>query len=975
MSSRGRSPVEAVGTSLRTGARTSTSETSSSTPLLTPCTGMGFNFWQGGLGNSAASTPRILVDDLPGAATVSAGRHEVRESVELGLVDGLNHVHIFSAGDGLSLSELESAINGISTPDASRSRSTSQPTTPGTSEHLSPPLLPASAGRRRSTPRVRQPPHRVSDEEPPRDRFHDADFQQAVSDTKDIVAKLQDVLGSGSLHLEPDSTVQRIYRNAASLAEYESPTKRVVGFVGDSGVGKSSLLNCLLDFPSLARTSNSGSACTCIATEYHYHDSNAFAIEMELFGQDALDDMLKEFLHSFRQFELHGDDMVGEEREDCSERSKVAWSTLQAMFTDRLGNSSRVLTAGAEEAILETLRIWSRDSGTDDLSDRVVFDTLEECSAYLARLTSDSSLPHERAIWPYVKKLRVYSNAHVLSKGLIFADLPGLRDLNSARRNITERYILECDEIFAVTEIFRAVTNEGVKDVVDLAKRAGLSNISIICTKSDDIKPSEAIRDWKGSKAKHIQKLWDQVDTTEDKLAEVKEELEGLADDDDEELNDEELALCHQLNKKQKQLSLKHYLVTSRNEKVTKSLVDRYQNELSGDTELKVFCTSKDDYWSKHDLPRDEALPLLGLSGIITLRRHCVSIVSEGQYQSAVRFMQHDVAALLADVELWIQLGAPSLDAEKKKEIRDTVDAIERRIKTELVGRSSPLRNFSRIFMSTFEELVFGDDSPFDEWNRAALNASEDWAGWHHSSYAAFCRNHGAHCTPAVGARNWNEELSEAMVSDLGQPWSRLVNNIKGKQKNMTNRVSQMTDRVTEDIDSAIQGSQDVADVLTDAFVSRHNVINDGLRSIADVLSSELTILRTDVFSGIRTSFLGQTMEPAYRGCISEYGPGSDRRRKGIMRNHISRNMIFEGILRRAKDCFRELVQKCEADVRVLLTDQFEELQATLDIIRTENTATDGEQDPEFRDRVQLTAHAAREILGRARSVTTTEDS
>jgi hypothetical protein len=61
----------------------------------------------------------------------------------------------------------------------------------------------------------------------------------------------------------------------------------------------------------------------------------------------------------------------------------------------------------------------------------------------------------------------------------------GLRDLNSARRNITKRYILECDEIFAVTEIFRAVTNESVKDVVDLAKRAELSNISIICTKSD----------------------------------------------------------------------------------------------------------------------------------------------------------------------------------------------------------------------------------------------------------------------------------------------------------------------------------------------------------------------------------------------------------------------------------------------------------------------------------------------------------
>lgn len=37
-------------------------------------------------------------------------------------------------------------------------------------------------------------------------------------------------------------------------------------------------------------------------------------------------------------------------------------------------------------------------------------------------------------------------------------------------------------------------------------------------------------------------------------------------------------------------------------------------------------------------------------------------------------------------------------------------------------------------------------------------------------------------------------------MSDLHQPWSRLVNNIKCRQRNMTNRVSQMIDRVNEDV-------------------------------------------------------------------------------------------------------------------------------------------------------------------------------
>lgn len=95
-------------------------------------------------------------------------------------------------------------------------------------------------------------------------------------------------------------------------------------------------------------------------------------------------------------------------------------------------------------------------------------------------------------------------NAHILSRGLVLVDLPGtfhslhtcslfltelaqtgLRDLNSARRNITERSLIDCNEIFAVCPIGRAITDIGVKEVFALAKQAGLSNVGIICTRSD----------------------------------------------------------------------------------------------------------------------------------------------------------------------------------------------------------------------------------------------------------------------------------------------------------------------------------------------------------------------------------------------------------------------------------------------------------------------------------------------------------
>lgn len=55
--------------------------------------------------------------------------------------------------------------------------------------------------------------------------------------------------------------------------------------------------------------------------------------------------------------------------------------------------------------------------------------------------------------------------------------------MNSARKRITELYIRNCDEVFAVCDAARAIVDENVADIFLLAEH--LSNISIICTKAD----------------------------------------------------------------------------------------------------------------------------------------------------------------------------------------------------------------------------------------------------------------------------------------------------------------------------------------------------------------------------------------------------------------------------------------------------------------------------------------------------------
>lgn len=93
------------------------------------------------------------------------------------------------------------------------------------------------------------------------------------------MSNIQSVLGSSNIHEAHESTMGKLHEDAGRLAAFEYPATRTVGFVGDSGVGKSllyviapltvigksSLLNSLLDTKGLARTvSNRPSFGPCL---------------------------------------------------------------------------------------------------------------------------------------------------------------------------------------------------------------------------------------------------------------------------------------------------------------------------------------------------------------------------------------------------------------------------------------------------------------------------------------------------------------------------------------------------------------------------------------------------------------------------------------------------------------------------------------------------------------------------------------
>lgn len=98
---------------------------------------------------------------------------------------------------------------------------------------------------------------------------------------------------------------------------------------------------------------------------------------------------------------------------------------------------------------------------------------------------------------------------------------------------------------------------------------------------------------------------------------------------------------------------------------------------MAPNSNLKVFCVSNTLYWLYRNRPLEVAKPPLALSGIIEVRKHCISIVAQSQFQEGSNFMRIKIPALLNSVEMWVRSGAGDITRKRRFAIIEVVNAIE----------------------------------------------------------------------------------------------------------------------------------------------------------------------------------------------------------------------------------------------------------------------------------------------------------
>lgn len=136
-----------------------------------------------------------------------------------------------------------------------------------------------------------------------------------------------------------DTRIMQLLEKVSRGKSFKYPKPRVVGLIGDSGVGKSSFINALLDTPDIALSGADGGACTNVITEYHQAQpsQNApFTAEITLFEQDSIQDTLAKHLDWYYRY-VH-ESVKAMDQEELDELKAFAQTTVevfQDLFADR----------------------------------------------------------------------------------------------------------------------------------------------------------------------------------------------------------------------------------------------------------------------------------------------------------------------------------------------------------------------------------------------------------------------------------------------------------------------------------------------------------------------------------------------------------------------------------------------------------------------------------------------------------------
>ncbi|OQD86148.1 hypothetical protein PENANT_c008G00195 [Penicillium antarcticum] len=549
--------------------------------------------------------------------------------------------------------------------------------------------------------------------------------ENSASILKQLLARQNAYKLKGDPTADPEAATELI-KDLKKASEFKFSSAKTIAFLGNSGEGKSSSINSLLDIPNLAAAADLGKACTSIVTEYRQRrlgQTERFMIEVEYLSDASIRDHIQELVWSFRRMILP----------DVA--ANLAWASLNTAFGHKKKFDREFLlnqSEGAFERITNLLYQWTASipwpEGGKNGKWTAFAKTTDECYEMTRLFT-------HQMMWSFTKIIRVYTDAPILRTGYVITDLPGLQDTNLARVKAAQEYLTKCDYVFIVVRIQRAITDQSVKSCLHAA------------ITQNDIDIENAERELIGPTMFSTKGL---------DLA-IEEAKQRKRYDQQRDLEEQKTSLY----------------IAARNNHVKEGLQAAYAEQFKGNS-LNVFCISNSLYKKRLEVQSGSSPMLVNSSGIHELRRFFYSMAAEARFHDAKHFLRVSLPGILSAISLRC-MHETLPEAKRSSDSLDVADILGFESKILLT-----IDNAKKEFDGMFRELILEFfDQRHAVWNEAAVTRGLKWAHWPLVEHTQLCLNYGKGISSTTGQQvNWNSEIVWKMRTELEFQWDLLVEGI-----------------------------------------------------------------------------------------------------------------------------------------------------------------------------------------------------
>ncbi|CZT44235.1 uncharacterized protein RSE6_04373 [Rhynchosporium secalis] len=291
-----------------------------------------------------------------------------------------------------------------------------------------------------------------------------------------FLSRLQTLMGDdGRFHSECKLYIEQ----CRSMISMGNKPRTLIGFLGTTGAGKSSLLNALVREDALLPT-NSMRASTAVVIEVSFNQSND---AKQAYGAEIQFCSSAEWVAEFEVLRRDIEDLLEENSsaDDSDSELNTAIAKLKAVYPGRSLQKLLALTP-------------------QDIKSSMAKELLKSINKYVDS-SNGSSGSGSIEYWPLVKLVKIFTEAEILKDGLVLVDLPGVGDSNAARGKVAKAYLKNLSHIWIVADINRAVSDKVAESPIDSSLKEHLymnesyddKFVAFITTKTDIINTEEAI--------------------------------------------------------------------------------------------------------------------------------------------------------------------------------------------------------------------------------------------------------------------------------------------------------------------------------------------------------------------------------------------------------------------------------------------------------------------------------------------------